>query len=200
MTTSRATRRTETTQESRRLLIAAATELFAECGYRHTTFEDIASRSGVSRGSIPWHFGNKEGLLAAVVEHAVADLQSRTSALQPGTLHQALDALVEFTRSPEAKLFITLIAEALEPSSALHERYAFLHGALREQVRFWVEQTALPAGVGAEELSTILVGVVMGVHQQWRIAPDVVDLERTYAALGALLRSVGLDVATHPPR
>ncbi len=51
----------------------------------------------------------------------------------------------------------------------------------------------LPDGAGVEELSTILVGVVMGVHQQWRIALDAVDLERTYATLGTVLRAVGLD-------
>lgn len=197
MTTSRATRRAETTQESRRLLVAAATDLFAERGYRQTTFEDIATRSGVSRGSIPGHFGNKEGLLAAVVEHVIDELMANASALEPGALDRALHAVVAFTRSPSAKLFITLIAEAVEPDSALHKWYADLHRTLRDQVRSWVEQVELPGGIGAEELSTILVGAIMGIHQQWRVAPDAVDLERTYATLGVLLRSVGLD--TPPP-
>lgn len=191
--TTRATRRAETTQESRRLLVEAATELFAERGYRQTTFEDIAARSGVSRGSIPWHFGNKEGLLAAVVEHVVARIRTDMGAVEAGTLDQALEAVVAFTRSPSTKLFITLLAEAVEPDSALHRWYADLHRALRERVRARVERIALPDGVGAEELSTVLLGTIMGVHQQWRIAPDTVDLERTYAVVGALLRSAGLD-------
>jgi TetR/AcrR family acrAB operon transcriptional repressor len=33
--------------------------------------------------------------------------------------------------------------------------------------------------------------MVMGIHQQWRIAPDAVDLERAYAAAGTLLRGRG---------
>ncbi|WP_280213329.1 TetR/AcrR family transcriptional regulator, partial [Nocardia cyriacigeorgica] len=65
-----ADRRAETTRESRRLLIEAAAGLFVEKGYQQTTFADVAARSGVSRGSIPWHFGNKEGLLAAVLDDA----------------------------------------------------------------------------------------------------------------------------------
>jgi TetR/AcrR family transcriptional regulator, acrAB operon repressor len=199
VTTSRATRRAETTQESRRLLITAATELFAERGYRQTTFEDIATRSGVSRGSIPWHFGNKEGLLAAVIEHVTEELRTGASALEPGRLDQALHAVVAFTRSPSTKLFITLMAEAVEPDSALHKWYADLHKALRDHARSWVEQAELPDGVGAEELSTILLGTIMGIHQQWRISPDAVDLERTYATVGALLRSVGLGMP-HPSR
>jgi TetR/AcrR family transcriptional regulator, acrAB operon repressor len=199
MTTSRATRRAETTQESRDLLIAAATDLFAERGYRQTTFEDIATRSGVSRGSIPWHFGNKEGLLAAVVEHVVDGLRTDAIVLEPGALDRALDAVVTFTQRPSAKLFITLFAEAVEPGSVLHKWYADLHKTLRDQVRSWVEQVELPGGIGAEELSTILVGAIMGIHQQWRIAPEAVDLERTYATVGVLLRSVGLDTP-HPSR
>jgi len=198
MTTSRATRRAETTQESRDLLVAAATDLFAERGYRRTTFEDIAMRSGVSRGSIPWHFGNKEGLLAAVVEHVVDGLRTDTIVPEPGALDRAMDALVTFTQRPSAKLFITLFAEAVEPDSALHKWYADLHKTLRDQVRSWVEQVELPSGIGAEELSTILVGAIMGIHQQWRIAPDAVDLERTYATVGVLLRSVGLDTPPSP--
>lgn len=199
MTTSRATRRADTTLESRELLVAAATELFAERGYRRTTFEDIATRSGVSRGSIPWHFGNKEGLLAAVVEQVVDGLQTDASALEPGALDRNLRALVTFTKSPSAKLFITLIAEAVEPDSPLHKWYADLHKTLRDQVRSWIEQAEIPGGVGAEELSTIVVGAIMGIHQQWRIAPDAVDLERTYATVGILLRSAGLDTP-HLPR
>ncbi|MEV6911214.1 TetR/AcrR family transcriptional regulator [Amycolatopsis sp. NPDC051071] len=190
--TSRATRRTEMTQESRRLLITAAAELFAERTYRRTTFEDIATRSGVSRGSIPWHFGNKEGLLAAVVEHVMAELRTDADALESGTLDEALRTLVTFTRHPSTQLFVTLIAEAMEPGSALHKWYADLHKALRDQVRSWVERAELADDVRAEELSIVLLGTVMGVHQQWRIAPDSIDLDRTYATFGALLRSAGL--------
>ncbi|MCP3804842.1 TetR/AcrR family transcriptional regulator [Allokutzneria sp. A3M-2-11 16] len=181
-------RRAETTRESRRLLITAAAGLFAERGYRQTTFEDIATRSGVSRGSIPWHFGNKEGLLGAVVEHVVAELEPPGT----GTLGETLDALVEFTKSPSSKLFVTLIAEAVEPDSPLHKWYADLHRALRGQVSAWVARADLPDGVGVEGLSTVVLGVIMGVHQQWRIAPDAVDLDATYATLGALLRSAGV--------
>src|ERR1044071_8623124 len=65
------TRRQQTSGESRELILAAAAALFAEKGYRQTTFVDVARRSGISRGSIPWHFGSKEGLLLAVLERSV---------------------------------------------------------------------------------------------------------------------------------
>ena len=170
--------------------MTAAAELFAERGYRQTTFEDIAARSGVSRGSIPWHFGNKEGLLSAVIDHVVASLNADAARLEPMTLDQVMRGIAEFTRSGSTRLFITLMAEAIEPGSPLHKWYGHLHYELRGLVRSWVEMSK--PSVGTEELSTILLGAVMGIHQQWRIAPDEIDLDRTYATLGALLRSVGL--------
>ncbi|MFI7641185.1 TetR/AcrR family transcriptional regulator [Nonomuraea sp. NPDC049400] len=190
-----ATRRAETTQESRRLLIGAATELFGERGYRQTTFEHIAARSGVSRGSIPWHFGNKEGLLAAVIEHATDTVRASFSAVPPGPagLDRALAEVVDFTRLPSTRLFITLIAEAVEPGSPLHERYADLHRSLREQVQSWLATIELPPGIPAEHLGTILTGTVMGIHQQWRVDPESVDLDKTYATLRTLL-SAGLRI------
>ncbi|WP_436500392.1 TetR/AcrR family transcriptional regulator [Actinokineospora sp. HUAS TT18] len=190
-----ATRRAETTQQSRHLLVAAATELFSERGYRQTSFEDIATRSGVSRGSIPWHFGNKEGLLAAVVEHVVDTMRAGFGTPEPGpdALDRALRQAVAFTRQPSTRLFITLLAEAVEPGSPLHQRYAVLHEAMRDQVRSWVDLVDLPAGIGAEELSTILMGTLIGIHQQWRIAPDTVDLDATYATVRTLL-ATGLGV------
>ncbi|MGW5049527.1 TetR/AcrR family transcriptional regulator [Actinokineospora sp. NPDC004072] len=190
MTTPRATRRAQTTQESRRLLITAAAELFAERGYRQTTFEDIAARSGVSRGSIPWHFGNKEGLLAAVVDDATAAL--RAEADNPvAALDQVLARIAELTSRPSTRLFTTLAAEAAEPGSPLGKWCRELHAALRELVRAWVARAELADGLGADELSAIVLGVVMGVHQQWRTDPAAVDLDRTYAAFGVLLRAVG---------
>ncbi|RLK61890.1 TetR/AcrR family transcriptional regulator [Actinokineospora cianjurensis] len=192
----RSTRRAETSRQSRRLLVEAATALFAERGYRRTTFEDIATRSGVSRGSIPWHFGSKEGLLAAVVEDIATRLTTTAGALDPGTVDQVLATLTAFTRAPSTGLFAKLIVEAEDPDAPLREVYVGLHNAIRAQVRAWVTRLPRPDGVGAEELSTVLLGVVIGIHQQWRVAPGAVDLDRTYATLAALLRSAGITAPT----
>lgn len=186
----RPTRRTESSQESRRLLVDAATDLFAEHGFRQTTFEHIAARSRVSRGSIPWHFGNKEGLLSAVVEQAMSDLRGRASHLEAGQLEATISALVEFTRSRSAKLFLTLLAEANEPGSPLRSWYADLHQGMRAQARAWFAIPGAAEEADVDALSTVIVGAIMGIHQQWRIAPDAIDLEATYAELGRLVQRV----------
>jgi TetR/AcrR family acrAB operon transcriptional repressor len=186
-----ATRRIERTQESRRLLVAAAAELFAERGYRRTSFIDIADKAGISRGSIPWHFGNKLGLLEAVLDDR---LQAVLAGLPPSEgAGEALDQVMGFIRLPDTRLFITLLAEAVEVGSPIREHYARLHAALRQGVRARIQAYALPAGTTPEALTVLLVGAVIGVHAQWRVAPEAVDLDAVQATIRALLpASLGL--------
>ncbi|MBA8956170.1 TetR/AcrR family transcriptional regulator [Actinomadura namibiensis] len=183
-----ATRRTERTQESRRLLVAAAAELFAEKGYRQTSFLDIAEKAGISRGSIPWHFGNKLGLLEAVIDDQIQAVLTRfapPSGERPSG--DPLDQVMGFIRMPVTRLFITLLAEAVEVGSPIREHYAQLHAALRQGVRSRIPAEALPPGTTPEAFTVVLVGAVIGVHAQWRVAPEAVDLDAVRTTIRALL-------------
>ncbi|WP_283135880.1 TetR/AcrR family transcriptional regulator [Rhizohabitans arisaemae] len=182
-----ATRRVERTQESRRLLVAAAAELFAEKGYRQTSFIDIAEKAGISRGSIPWHFGNKLGLLEAVLDDRLHAMLTGFAPPASPRLDDVLDQVVGFIRLPVTRLFITLLGEAVEVGSPIREHFARLHAALRQGVRARIAAEALPAGTTPEAFTVILVGAVIGVHAQWRVSPEAVDLEAVRATLRALL-------------
>lgn len=56
--------------ETRRRLLEAAVEVFAEEGFRGATLQEIARRADANVASTAYHFGNKEGLYAAVFEYA----------------------------------------------------------------------------------------------------------------------------------
>ncbi|MGK5531121.1 hypothetical protein [Streptomyces sp. URMC 129] len=88
--------------------------------------------------------------------------------------------------APTSRLFLTLIAEAVAPGSPLHGHYAELHGALRSPVRAWPDPAALPPGLDPDALAVVLLGTLIGIHQQGRIAPDAVDLDRVYATWRAV--------------
>ncbi|RJL27250.1 TetR/AcrR family transcriptional regulator [Bailinhaonella thermotolerans] len=183
-----ATRRMEQTQESRRRLVTAAAELFAEKGYRQTSFIDIAERAGISRGSIPWHFGNKPGLLEAVVDD---QLQAVLAGFGPEAAPSPdpLDQLAGFIRRPATRLFITLLAEAVEVGSPIRAHYARLHAALREAVQARIPADSVPPGTTREALTVLLVGAVIGVHAQWRVSPEAVDLAAVETTLRALVQA-----------
>ncbi len=62
------TRRKEARPEE---ITAAALELFVERGFANTRLEDVATRAGVSKGTLYLYFANKEELFKAVVREAL---------------------------------------------------------------------------------------------------------------------------------
>lgn len=63
-------RRGARSEKTRDRILEVATDLMARRGYSGTTISALSSTSGVLPATIYWHFENKEGLLAAVVERA----------------------------------------------------------------------------------------------------------------------------------
>ena len=58
----------ERTAETRARVMAAVVESIAEVGYQKTTSAEIARRAGVTWGAVQHHFGDKDGILMAVLE------------------------------------------------------------------------------------------------------------------------------------
>jgi AcrR family transcriptional regulator len=55
-------------EQSRELILDATERLMATKGYAATSISDIRRACGLPPSSIYWHFGSKEGVLAAVME------------------------------------------------------------------------------------------------------------------------------------
>lgn len=62
--------------ETRRALLEAAGEVFAEHGYAKATSKEICERARANIAAVNYHFGSKEGLYAAVLQEAHARLVS----------------------------------------------------------------------------------------------------------------------------
>src|SRR3954454_6117556 len=68
--------------ETRRLLVEAATEAFAEQGVYAGSLVEITRRAGQrNRGAVHYHFGSREGLLVAVLHQHVPSLAAREGEL-----------------------------------------------------------------------------------------------------------------------
>ncbi|MFD1465081.1 TetR/AcrR family transcriptional regulator [Lapidilactobacillus mulanensis] len=78
------------TDKQIRILIAAI-DIFSEKGYANASTKEIADQAGVSEGNIFSKFGNKQGLLDAIIEPVV-------SMVFPQTIASLLD--VETNRTP----------------------------------------------------------------------------------------------------
>jgi AcrR family transcriptional regulator len=87
--------------QRREQLTDVARALFAERGFEGSAIEEVAHRASVSKPVVYEHFGGKEGLYAAVVDHEVALLLSMMrDALTGGSsrelLEQAAVALLDY--------------------------------------------------------------------------------------------------------
>jgi len=60
----------ERTAETRARIIAAVVESIAEVGFARTTAAEITRRAGVTWGAVQHHFGDKHGILVAVLENS----------------------------------------------------------------------------------------------------------------------------------
>jgi AcrR family transcriptional regulator len=66
---------------TRTRVLDAAVGLFGSRGYEATSLDQVAEASGVRKQTVLYHFGDKEGLLTAVIDRSAADL---AAALEQG--------------------------------------------------------------------------------------------------------------------
>lgn len=72
-----ARRRAETMEQNREKLIAAARQAFAEKGFAAASMDELTAQVGLTRGALYHHFGDKRGLLAAVVAQLDGEMAQR---------------------------------------------------------------------------------------------------------------------------
>lgn len=64
----------ERADRTRELVINAAIECIREEGFAAASTRHIIERAGVSTGVVQYHFGDRDGLLTAVIDHAISTL------------------------------------------------------------------------------------------------------------------------------
>lgn len=115
-----ATGRSQQKEATRSRVVTAARELFEEKGYEGTTIREIASRAGVSVGSVFTTFASKGDVLSEVMQQRLDALQAELDRVMPhvrGSTADRLRALcsVQFAlEAPRSRLFLAHIAAAFD--------------------------------------------------------------------------------------
>ena len=73
--------RAEMIEATRAKLLASARQAFGRLGYAQTSMDDLTAEAGLTRGALYHHFGDKKGLLAAVVAQIDAEMDQRLEAI-----------------------------------------------------------------------------------------------------------------------
>lgn len=179
-------------------LLDAAGELFAEQGFRGTNVRDICRRAGANIAAVNYHFGDKQGLYAAVFKYAgdcardavQANLELDEAAGPEERLHIFIRSLLGhfFDRSRPAWQAKLMAREMIEPTRLLdtliEENIRPFHTGLETIIRKLL-------GNGADE--TVVIRCAFSVEGQcvfyrhsWpvisRLHPELkygpVDIER----------------------
>ncbi|MDR2850159.1 MAG: TetR family transcriptional regulator [Verrucomicrobiota bacterium] len=109
-------RRTKAEAElTRRRIIKAALELFAEKGYERATLDDVARRIRLTKGAVYWHFKSKPELMTELVAQMT---QLTGDAGNGSTVPDSLESLREYlvqrarsvTDQPDNRKFFRMMA------------------------------------------------------------------------------------------
>lgn len=71
--------RKEMIAETRAKLIAAGRQAFGTTGYADASMDDFTASAGLTRGALYHHFGDKKGLLEAVIAEIDAEMAARVN-------------------------------------------------------------------------------------------------------------------------
>ncbi|MBB6408328.1 TetR/AcrR family transcriptional regulator [Mesorhizobium sangaii] len=71
--------RKEMIAETRAKLIAAARHAFGTIGYAQASMDDFTASAGLTRGALYHHFGDKKGLLQAVIAEMDSEMAARVN-------------------------------------------------------------------------------------------------------------------------
>lgn len=162
--------------ERRRQLLEAACALGLEQGLAGVTARNVAARAGLSSGLVFFHFGDKEGLLSALVDYLIDTITTATAlsvALIPERLRDG------------APLLLPLLVElwvAGRHLPAVRAQLALGLQRYRDAVAAVAEGTELER----EKAARVAVSLMLGTALQSLVA-DAEDVAATVAAITELV-------------
>ncbi|WP_441277681.1 TetR/AcrR family transcriptional regulator [Tardiphaga sp. 172_B4_N1_3] len=196
-----ARRRAEMVEETRARLIRAARTAFAAKGYAAASMDDLTAEAGLTRGALYHNFGDKKGLLQAVIDQIDAEMLARMRAARgqadtawDGFLNEGV-AYIEMSLEPEIQRIMLLDGPAvLGDPSQWPNQTACLRTTTQAIQRLIDDGTVKP--VDAEAAARLINGAALNAAL-WIAAADdphavltkAVEAFRQLAA--GLLRTAG---------
>ena len=196
-----AKRRAEMVEETRAKLIEAARKAFAAKGYAAASMDDLTADAGLTRGALYHNFGDKKGLLQAVIDRIDEEMlarlrveQERAETAWLGLIAEHV-AYIEMALEPEIQRIVLLDGPAvLGDPSRWPNQTACLRRTTQAVQALIDEGTVRP--VDAEAAARLLNGAALNAslwiaaaENPRAVLPKAVEAFRHLAA--GLLRSEG---------
>jgi TetR/AcrR family transcriptional regulator len=156
-------------QSARCRLLKAASEVFARKGYAATSVREIVEHAGVTKPVLYYHFGNKEGLLLAIVEEAfkVVAAEIAEAAASPGSVRErtlrVCEAVGELARAHRTEHqvahFVYFSAADSLPKVDLTRFHASVISQVEDLIRAGIASGEIRP-VNPTEAALVLLGIV----------------------------------------
>lgn len=193
----RALKPREETVARRTRILEAASEVFGEKGYAKGSLAEIADRVGMTHAGVLHHFGSKNQLLLAVLQHRDdTDVEHLSDQHLPEGLelftHLVRSAGLNEKRPGIVQAFAVLSAESVtddHPAKGFFlDRYEMLRGHISEALTSIGSDEDPPAQRDIDMAAAAIVAVMDGLQIQWLLAPEYIHLaESTAFAIDAIL-------------
>jgi len=175
--------RQDRAQQTRALVLRCAGELFSEKGFHGTSVQDVATRAGMTKGAVYFHFPSKDILALAVVEEHYtrwpAILESvRKLGLSPfDTAVALLDRTAEaFATDPIVQAGTRLQLESILIKHPLPTPYVGWINLLSALLREAAEVGQLKVGVAPDAAARTIVAAFFGMQHISYTLNDRADL------------------------
>ena len=185
---------------SRDRIVDSAIELFSRHGYAGTGVSGIVRAAGIEKSALYWHFGSKEGLLAAVFDRMDAEFvegilkQSVRSDIRPEAgLNLFIDGLKQIVVQ-NGHIVRLLISVSIERSQVSKETRAAMERVFertRLAVSHGFEQALGVKLPDADLIARLVLAYLWEASVRAQIDPKGVDHDRFFAHLRRL---IALDV------
>lgn len=182
-------------EETRATLLAVARKMFAEHGYAATSMDDLTAQGGLTRGALYHHFGDKKGLLAAVVGQLDAEMDERLRAISDSAenpwdgFRQRCRAYLEMAQESEIQRIVLRDAKAVLGGSSVESQQHCIE-SMQVLIRNLIEQGVV-VDVGAQALASLIYGGLSEAAFWIAEAEDSrTRLAEGLAALDLLLRGI----------
>lgn len=186
------TKRQQQGENSRELILDVTESLMATKGYAATSISDIRKACGLPASSIYWHFGSKQGVLAAVMERGAErffgaiPLHGATAADIEAQLAATAKLLAEH---PEFLRLVYLLALERNDDSDVGAAVRRVRDTAAAGFRAAIA-TLLPPDVQQDkadrvlaELTALAMAISDGVFIADHVEPESTDIERMYRRL-----------------
>ncbi len=120
---------TERRDATRQAILSSAMKQFTDDG-TSTSMESIASAAGVTKGSIHYHFGSRIGLLRAVAEYTIGQLEQRITRSAESGVEAWVRSVLVAQATPKGRMLFT-IHDELAASGELADVDPFPYFTLR---------------------------------------------------------------------